>query len=94
VINDAHSLELYMMAVSLVEGNGTLITIGVTTLREYRSGSLIIHYKPSTGHIDVWSRRKVFSVTRFQDGLRVIQYTPGEWETELEAEAGKPLNRR
>ena len=51
-----------------------------------------MHYKPSTGHIDVWSRRKVFLVTRFQDGLRVIQYTPGEWEAELEA--GKPLNRR
>ena len=40
MINDAHSLELYMMAVSLVEGKGTLITIGVTTLREYRSLSI------------------------------------------------------
>jgi hypothetical protein len=102
VINEAHALELYVMAFSAVEGKGTLITIGLTTLHEHRSGDLIIHYMSGTGHIDVWSRRnidvwsrrKVFSVTRFRDGLRVVHYTPGEWETELEVEAGKPLNRR
>ena len=67
-----------------VEAKGTIVTIGLTTLREYRFGSLIIHYIPSTGHLDVWSRRKVFSVTRFQHGLRVVHYAPGAWEGELE----------
>ena len=87
MIEDPHALDLYMMGVSAIEAKGTIVTIGLTTLREYRFGSLIIHYIPSTGHLDVWSRRKVFSVTRFQNGLRVVHYAPGEWEDELEAAA-------
>ena len=84
MIEDPHALDLYMMGVSAIEAKGTIVTIGLTTLREYRFGSLIIHYIPSTGHLDVWSRRKVFSVTRFQNGLRVVHYAPGAWEGELE----------
>jgi len=60
VIDDAYALELYMMAVAVVEAKGTIITVGLTTLREYRHGNLIVHYMPSTGHLDIWYRRKVF----------------------------------
>jgi hypothetical protein len=91
VINDSRAMELYRMAVSVVESKGQHITIGLTTLREYRYGNLIIHYRPSTGHIDVWFRRKVFSINRFKDGLRVAHFTQGASESELELAAGKPL---
>jgi hypothetical protein len=91
VIDDAYTLELYRMAVSVVEAKGALITVGLTTLREYRASNLIIHYMPSTGHLDVWYRRKVFTVNRRRGGLRVEFYAPGEWEDELEGATGKPL---
>jgi hypothetical protein len=91
VIDDAYALELYMMAVAVVEAKGTIITVGLTTLREYRHGNLIVHYMPSTGHLDIWYRRKVFTVNRRKGALRVEFYAPGEWESELEDAAGKPL---
>ena len=91
MIDDAYALELYMMAVSVIEAKGAFISVGVTRLKEFRNGTLTIHYMPRTGHIDVWSGRKVFSVRRLKDGLRVAQYAPGEWEEELERAAGKPL---
>jgi hypothetical protein len=91
VIDDAYALELYMMAVAAVEAKGTIITVGLTTLREHRSGILIIHYMPSTGHLDVWYRRKVFTVNRRKGTLRVDFYAPGEWENELERLTTKQL---
>ena len=91
MIDDAYALDLYMMAVAVVEAKGTIITVGLTTLREHRAGTLIIHYMPSTGHLDIWYRRKVFTVNRRKGELRVEFYAPGDWESELEEAAGKPL---
>ena len=91
MIDDAYALELYRMAVSVVEAKGVLITVGLTTLREHRAGNLIVHYMPSTGHLDVWYRRKVFTVNRRKGVLCVHFYAPGEWEDELERATGKPL---
>jgi hypothetical protein len=68
------------MAVSVIEAKGTFITIGVTRLREYRSGNLIIHYRPQG-----------FSIGPYKDGLRVAHYTPRAWDSDLGEAAGRPL---
>jgi hypothetical protein len=89
------ALKLHLLALSAVEAKGRLVTIGLTTLREYRSGNdPIIHYMPSSGHLDVWYRRKVLVINRQYGQLVVTQYTPGEWEQELEIEATRGRDPR
>ena len=89
--NEERAIELYRLALSVVEQKGRFIAIGLVTYREYRGERLSITHLPSTGHIDVWSRRKVLAVNRQQGMLRVMFYAPGEWEVELEELATKPL---
>jgi hypothetical protein len=90
VTDEKRALHLYELALSLIESKGVLVTLGVTTFSEYRAGSLIIHYMPSLGRLNVWYRRKVLTIDKLRGDLRVIEFTPGEdWEHELEAAAAK-----
>lgn len=86
------ALHLYELASKLVEARGISLTMGVTTFREYRTGSVTVHYLPQTGHLDVWYRRKVLTIDRWGGPPQVTRYIPGEdWEEELEkAAAAKP----
>jgi hypothetical protein len=83
--NDIRALELYQLALSLVETKGT--PVSGSTLVECRAGNLTIHYSAKTGHLEVWYLRKVLTVNRLPRSLKVTHYTPGEWEDELEAAA-------
>jgi len=85
--NDIRALELYELAFKVVEGRGICLTLGVTPFQEYRTETLTIHYLPKSGHMEVWSGRKVLTIERYRGNLRVIRYSPGEWEDELEAVA-------
>jgi hypothetical protein len=85
--NDIRALELYELSLSLVEAKGVLVS--GSTLKEYRTGNLNIHYLPKTGHLEVWYLRKVLMVNRVRRTLKVTHYTPGEWEENLEAAAAK-----
>jgi hypothetical protein len=91
VTDGERAVELYRLALSVVEQKGRFIAFGLTTYREYRGDRLSIRYLPSTGHMDVYARRKLLTVNRQQGELRVVYYAPGEWETELESLATKPL---
>jgi len=87
---DARALELYKLALALVEAKGAPYTFGVTTFKEYRQGNLTIHYLPRSGHIDVWYGRKVLTIDRWGGPPKVTRYSPGEdWEDELEAASRK-----
>ena len=89
--DEKRALDLYGLALSLVEAKGVLVTVGATTLREYRGCTLIIHYMPRSGHMDVWYRRKVLTINRWRGSLQVTHYGPGEdWEEELEVAAEAP----
>jgi hypothetical protein len=85
--NDIRALELYELALSLVETKGT--PVSGSTLVECRAGTLTIHYSAKTGHLEVWHLSKVLTVNRLPRSLKVTHYTPGEWEQELEAAAAK-----
>jgi hypothetical protein len=50
--NDIRALELYELALSLVEAKGVLVP--GSTPKEYGTGNLNIHYLPKTGHLEVW----------------------------------------
>jgi hypothetical protein len=82
---EERALNLYKLALALVETNGAFISVGLTRLKEFRGNGLTIHHMPSTEHLDVWYRRKVLAVDRRQGKLKVSHYVPGEdWEQELE----------
>lgn len=85
--NDAVALQLYKLALSLVEVKGGFVTIGLTSLKEYRTGSVLVRYQPAPGWLEVWSAGKVLSVKRQNETLRVTRYRPGDWEAELESAA-------
>jgi len=59
VTEDVRALELYQLAQSLAEAEGRLVTVGLLTYKEYRQEALSIRYFPSTGHLEVWHKRKV-----------------------------------
>jgi hypothetical protein len=85
--HDARALQLYELALSQVQARGSCITVGLTRLKEYRAGSLIVRYQPTLGWLEVWAAGKVLSVKRQNDTFRVTRYRPGYWEEELEAAA-------
>ena len=88
--SEIRALELYELALQLVEARGVAHMIGTTPFREYRTGTLTIHYHPKSSHLDVWARRKVLTIDRRDGSLKVTRYSPGEdWEAELEAAAAK-----
>jgi hypothetical protein len=39
--------------------------------------------------MDVWYRRKVLTINRRGDTLKVENYSPGEWEEQLEEAAAR-----
>ena len=85
---EERALDIYELALRLVETWGVGHTIGATPFREYRTGTLTIRYLPKSGHLDVWARRKVLTVSRWHGSLKVTHYVAGEdWEDELEAAA-------
>ena len=95
MIEGVRALQLYELALSLVEAKGVLVTVGVTTFKEYRTGSLTIHYLPSLGRLDVWSRRKVLTIDKLGGKVRVTGFNPGEdWEDELEVAAAESASKR
>jgi hypothetical protein len=95
VIDENRALHLYELALSLVEAKGVFVTLGVTTFKEYRTGSLTIHYLPSLGRLDVWSRRKVLTIDKLGGKERVTGFIPGEdWEDELEVAAATVPSKR
>jgi len=73
---------MYELALSLVERKGA--AAAGSTLKEYRTGNLTIHYLPKTGHLEVWYLRKVLTISRSRGGFRVMHYAPGEWPEELD----------
>ena len=80
---EIRALEIYELALQLVEARGVAHTIGATPFREYRTGTLTIHYHSKSGHLDVWARRKVLTVNRWDGSLKVTRYSPGEdWEAD------------
>ena len=87
MIDEARALRRYGQALSLVEAKGSLVTVGVTTFKEWRTTSLTIRFMPTQGRLDIWDRRKVLTVDRLRGGLQVITYTRGDWEDELEEAA-------
>ena len=87
--DEERALHRYAQALSLVEAKGKLITIGVTTFKEYKTATLTVRFMPTRNRLDVWDRRKVLTVDRLYGSLKVITYTRGAWEDELE-EAASP----
>jgi hypothetical protein len=83
--DDIRALQLYELALSLVQTFGVLMP--GSTLKEYRSGNLTIHYLSKTGHLEVWYLRKVLTGNRLRRTLRVTHYIPGEWEEKLKEAA-------
>jgi hypothetical protein len=82
------AMRLYRVALSLIETKGSFISVGLTQLKEFRSGTLTIHHMPSTGHLHVWYGRKVLVINRRDGKPHVSHYVPGEdWEEVLEAAA-------
>jgi hypothetical protein len=94
VIDEKRALQMYELAMALVQAKGVLVTIGLMTLRECRHGMLIIRYQPNQDWLDVWSARKVLTVKRWNGSLRIVRYVPGHWEHELEAAAAKSPPKR
>jgi hypothetical protein len=84
---DARALQLYKSALALVEAKGAFQSVGLTWIKEYRGGGLILRYQPTMGWLDVWSIRKVLSVKQWNGTLRTIQYVPGAWEEDLKKPA-------
>jgi hypothetical protein len=84
-----HALEMYELALSLVQAKGAPVPVGRGTVMECRVGHLTIHYLPKSGHLDLWRRRKVLTIDRWGERLKVTRYVPGYWEDELEAAAAK-----
>lgn len=82
---EVRALHLYELALALVEARGTLVTVGLTKLRELRTGSLLLRYQPAPASLEVWSAGKVLSVRGQDEALRVTRYRPGDWERELKA---------
>jgi hypothetical protein len=80
----SRGLQLYTLALSLVEAKGGLVTVVVMTFKEYQSDKLSVVLMPGSGNLDIWYRRKVLA---FRPPPGVTQYTAGEWEEELEAAA-------
>jgi hypothetical protein len=85
--HDARALQLYELALSLVEAQGAFVAVGLTRLKEHRAGSLLVRYQPTPGWLEVWAAGKVLSVKRQNETLRVTRYRPGHWEEELEVAA-------
>jgi hypothetical protein len=82
---ETRALELYELALRLVEARGVEHVVGVTPFREYKTRTLTIRYLPKSGHLDVWARRKVLTINRAYGSLKVARYSPGEdWEAELD----------
>jgi hypothetical protein len=84
VNDEKRALHLYELAIALVKTKGALVPIGSELLRQYRSGTLTIHYLPRSGLLHVWAGPKVLAIERRVGSVRVTRYTPGEWEEELE----------
>ena len=93
--DEKRALEMYELAWPLAKTKGAAKKLGVVTFREYRAGSLTIHYLPSSGRLDIWYRRKVLTIDRWDGPPRVTRYIPGEdWEDELEKAATKSQSKR
>ena len=92
--DEKRALEMYELALPLVEARGVLVTLGVTTFKEYRAGNLIIHYLPSLGRLNVWYRRKVLTIDKLGGNLLVTHYLSGDWEDQLEMAAAKSPSKR
>jgi hypothetical protein len=80
---------MYELALSVVEAKGTLVPVGFGTVMEYRTENITIHYLPKSGHMDIWSGRRVLKIERVRGEVQAALYVPGGWEDELEASASK-----
>jgi hypothetical protein len=89
--DEIRALELYRLALSLVEAKGRSVSVGLTDHREFREGSLTIIYLPKSSHLDVWHRRKVLTINQRGKTPKVTYYSSGEWEEELQEEARSAL---
>jgi hypothetical protein len=78
--DEARALELYRRAVSLVEAQGRLATVGLLTYREFRGNGLSVRYFPSSGTLEVWHNDKVLVVHRREGKPRMVRYVTGGWE--------------
>jgi hypothetical protein len=87
VTDDNRALELYQLALSIADAKGRFMKVGLIAYKEYRGEGLSIRYFPSTGHLEVWHKRKVLAVNREHGQLKVRHYVPGEWEAVLEEAA-------
>jgi hypothetical protein len=89
--DEVRALELYRLALSLVEAKGRSVSVGLMDYREYREGRLSIIYLPKSSHLDIWHRRKVLTINQRGKTPKVTYYSSGEWEEELQEEARSAL---
>jgi len=92
--DDTRALELYQLALSLVEAKGARVSVGQATLQEYRTDVLIVRHHPSLGWLEVWATGKVLAVRRHNQSPHVTRYKPGPWEEEIEAAGRARLEER
>jgi hypothetical protein len=83
MVEGVRALELYELAQSVLDARGRFVSVGLIAYKEYRQGELSIRYWPSTGHLEVWHKRKVLAVNRAHGQLDVRHYVPGAWEKVL-----------
>jgi hypothetical protein len=92
--DDTRALELYRLALSLVEAKGARVSVGQATLQEYRTDVLIVRHHPALGWLEVWATGKVLGVRRHNQSPHVTRYKPGPWETEIEAAGEARIEER
>jgi hypothetical protein len=88
MIEEVRALELYELAQSVLDAKGRLVSVGLVAYKEYRLENLSIRHWPVTGHLEVWYKRKVLTVSPAHGQLSVRHYAPGDWEVVLEDAAG------
>jgi len=82
------ALEHYQLAISVVEAQGRVATVGLLTYKEFRGNGLSIRYFPSSGTLELWHQRKVLVVHRLEGRPCIVRYVSGVWEPLL-AETAK-----
>ena len=67
----------------MVRAQGKPVVDGSVTVHEFRRGLLLIRFWPVQRALDVVWLRKMLVVERWLGALRVIHYSPGIWEQQL-----------
>ena len=88
--DEKRAIELHDLALSVVRAQGRPVVDGPVTVHEFRRGLLLIRFWPVQRAVDVVWLRKMLIVERWLGELRVIHYSPGIWEQQLNHAAMVP----